>query len=47
MPWRARDRLRRLLKRAVVRMFGSGLPGELQRWRGRRRVLEEERDALP
>lgn len=47
VPWRARDRLRRLLKRAVVRMFGSGLPGELQRWRGRRRVLEEERDALP
>lgn len=46
VSWGVHDRLRRLLKRAVIRIFGGGLPGEVQRWRGRRRVLQEDRDAL-
>lgn len=44
--WGLRDRLRRALKRAIVRAFGPGLPGEVQRWRGRRQVREAMRDAL-
>lgn len=44
--WGLRDRLRRALKRAIVRVFGPGLPGEVQRWRGRRQVREAMRDAL-
>ncbi|MBO9882817.1 class I SAM-dependent methyltransferase [Xanthomonas sp. D-109] len=44
--WGLRDRLRRALKRAIVRVFGPGLPGEVQRWRGRRHVREAMRDAL-
>lgn len=44
--WGPRDRLRRLLKRAFVRLFGTGLCGEVQRWRGRHRVLGEQGDAV-
>ncbi|MBB5941837.1 class I SAM-dependent methyltransferase [Xanthomonas sp. 3307] len=44
--WGLRDRLRRALKRVIVRAFGPGLPGEVQRWRGRRHVREATRDAL-
>lgn len=44
--WGPRDRLRRLLKRAFVRLFGVGLCGELQRWRARHRVLREQGDAV-
>lgn len=46
VQWGLRDRLRRLLKRAFVRLFGVGLCGELQRWRGRHRVREEQGNAL-
>ncbi|WP_026433349.1 class I SAM-dependent methyltransferase [Paracidovorax oryzae] len=44
--WGAQDRLGRLLKRAVVRLFGSGLFGELQRWRIHRRMVREEGNAV-
>lgn len=46
VPWRRRDRLRRLGKRAFVRLFGAGLCGELQRWRGRHLVLGKQGDEL-
>lgn len=45
--WGWRDRLRRRLKHGLVRMFGPGLVGELQRWRHRQRNRQERHDALP
>ncbi len=44
--WGMRDRMKRLLKHAVVYLLGSGLPGELQRWRGHRRRARKTDDAV-
>ncbi|GKS75293.1 class I SAM-dependent methyltransferase [Acidovorax sp. SUPP950] len=47
VSWALRDRMRRVLKQAIVSLFGSGLVGELQRRRNQWRVLQEDCDAIP
>lgn len=41
VPWRRRDRWRRALRDALVRLLGPGLVGEWQRWRAARNGMGE------